>query len=192
MKKIFLILFIFLMVNPANAEMTQQEAKQLLKEKGYLYGCTPINWNILKFRGGFNWAVMQNNTEIMELEKLAGLNITKCGIGIVNDAIAFKKDAALDFSLKNGFNANIHDLDHSLLTFAIYRKNPNAVKILIENGADVNMVHCGKHPLNSAIKKNQPEMVKMLLEAGAEPNEQTEELVKKSKNSEIKKYFSYE
>ena len=79
-----------------------------------------------------------------------------------------------------------------MLTFAIYRKNPNAVKILIENGADVNMVHCGKHPLNSAIKKNQPEMVKMLLEAGAEPNEQTEELVKKSKNSEIKKYFSYE
>lgn len=190
MKRFLIILCALLVASPVLAEMTQQQAKEELKDKGFLYGCTPANWSLVEpFRGGFNWAAMHDNIEIMQLEKQAGLDITTCGRAVGLQTIMFKKDNALDFLLKNGYNPNQLVSDHSYLTFAIYRKNLNAVKILIDNGADVNLVGKGKHPLNSAIKKNQPEIVKMLLDAGAKPNEKTENLIKKTKNQQIKNYF---
>lgn len=191
MKKLVLCLTILLLSVPVMAEMTQQEAKEALKDKGYLYGCTPANWSLVEpVRGGFNWAALHNEVDIMDLEVKAGLDITTCGRAVGLQTIMFKKTEALDFLLHYGYNPNQLVSDHSYLTFAIYRKNPQAVKILIENGADVNMLGKGKHPLNSAIKKKQPEIVKMLLDAGAKPNEKTAKLVKKTKNQEIKSYFN--
>ena len=164
--------------------------KEELKERGWLYGCTPVNMSLSEpVRGGFNFAVMNGEVEIMDLEVKAGLNITKCGESLPNMEIRKKQPEALDFLLKNGFNPNKIYLDHSYLTFAIYKKNPEAVQILIDNGADVNLIAKGKHPLNSAIKKKQPEIVKMLLNAGAKPNEETTKLVDKSKNEDIKNLF---
>ena len=164
--------------------------KEELKERGWLYGCTPANWSLAEpERGGFNVAVMNGEVEIMDLEVKAGLDITKCGENLPNLATWKKQPEALDFLLKNGFNPNKIYLDHSYLTFAIYRKNLEAVQVLIDNGADVNLIAKGKHPLNSAIKKKQPEIVKMLLNAGAKPNEKTTKLVDKSKNEDIKNLF---
>jgi len=164
--------------------------KEELKERGWLYGCTPANMSLAEpIRGGFNFAVMNGETEIMDLEVKAGLDITKCGDSLPNMAIWKKQPEALDLLLKNGFNPNKIYIDHSYLTFAIYRKNPEAVQVLIDNGADVNLIAKGKHPLNSAIKKKQPEIVKMLLNAGAKPDEKTIKLVDKSKNDDIKNLF---
>ena len=191
MKKIvFTLLLAITIIAAHGVEITQQEAKEKLKEKGYLYGCNPANWSLVEpVRGGYNWAAMHNEVEIMELEKKAGLDIATCGNGVVYNVIMFKKDDALDFMLKNGLNPNTIYIDHSYLTFAIYRKNANAVKILIDNGADVNLIAKGKNPLNAAIKKKDAEIVKLLLDAGAKPNDKTLKLVEKTKNSEIKQMF---
>ena len=199
---------------------SQEDYKQELLDKGYLFGCAPANWSLIEpIRGGFNYAVMKNRTDIMELEVKAGLDPLSCskynitnavnkksndalklliqygynpldnGNGVIYSAIMFQNSEALSILLKNGFDANTQHLDHSFLTFAIYRKNADAVKILLENGADPNLNHGSKNPLNSAIKKKQPEIVKMLLDAGAKPNEKTLKLVKRTRNEEIKELF---
>lgn len=189
-KLLFLLLVLTFATNVIASDNSQEYYKQELLDKGYLFGCAPANWSLVEpIRGGFNYAIMKNRVDIMELEVKAGLNPVDCGKNAVNAAIMYKKSAPLDFLLKNGFSADTVGIDHSFLTFAIYRKNLDAVRILIENGADVNMVAKGKHPLNSAIKKKQPEIVKMLLDAGAKPNNKTFELVRKSKSPEIKNMF---
>lgn len=189
MKK--LLLFFILVASLSSVYAYEKNIyKAELKERGWLYGCTPANMSLTEpVRGGFNWAVMHGETEIMDLEVKAGLDITKCGKNLPNLAIWKKQPEALDFLLKNGFDPNEIGIDHSNLTFAIYRKNPEAVQVLIDNGADVNLIAKGKHPLNSAIKKKQPEIVKMLLKAGAKQNDETKKLVAKSKNEEIKSLF---
>lgn len=169
---------------------SQEDYKQELLDKGYLFGCTPVNWSLIEpIRGGFNYAVQKDRVDIMELEVKAGLDPVSCGNGIVYTAIFYRKNDPLNFLLKNGFNANTQHIDHSFLTFAIYRKNPEAVRILLDNGADPNLNHGKKNPLNSAIKKKQPEIVKMLLAAGAKPNDKTLKLIKRTKNNEIKELF---
>ena len=191
MKK-FLIIFAVLLTSLSvyAATKTQEDYKQELLDKGYLFGCTPANWSLIEpLRGGFNYAVQKGRVDIMELEVKAGLNPVSCGNRVVNMAIFFKKNNSLEFLLKNGFNANTQYLDHSFLTFAIYRKNPEAVRILLDNGADPNLNHGKKNPLNSAIKKKQPEIVKMLLDSGAKPNDKTFKLIEKTKNQEIKDLF---
>lgn len=169
---------------------SQEDYKQELLDKGYLFGCAPANWSLIEpIRGGFNYAVQKDRVDIMELEVKAGLDPVSCGNGIVYTAIFYRKNDPLNFLLNNGFNANTQHLDHSFLTFAIYRKNADAVKILLDNGADPNLNHGKKNPLNSAIKKKQPEIVKMLLAAGAKPNDKTLKLIKRTKNNEIKELF---
>lgn len=191
MKKFLIISAILLTsLSVYAATKTQEDYKQDLLDKGYLFGCTPANWSLIEpLRGGFNYAVQSGRVDIMELEVKAGLNPVSCGNSVVNMAIFFKKNNSLEFLLKNGFNANTQHLDHSFLTFAIYRKNPEAVRILLYNGADPNLNHGKKNPLNSAIKKKQPEIIKMLLDSGAKPNDKTFELIEKTKNQEIKDLF---
>ena len=184
------MLFISVAAVAVTENKTQEDYKQELLDKGYLFGCAPMNWSLLEpIRGGFNYAIQKNRVDIMELEVKAGLNPVSCGNGVVNMAIMLKKNEPLNFLLKNGFNANTQYLDHSFLTFAIYRKNADAVKILLENGADPNLNHGSKNPLNAAIKKKQPEIVKILLNSGAKPNEKTLKLVEKTKIQEIKDLF---
>lgn len=191
MKKIIItasVLFISMAAFAVNK--SQEDYKQELLDKGYLFGCAPANWSLIEpIRGGFNYAVQKDRVDIMELEVKAGLDPVSCGNGVVNMAIMLKKNAPLEFLLKNGFNPNTQYLDHSFLTFAIYRKNAEAVKILLDNGADPNLNHGKKNPLNSAIKKKQPEIVEMLLVSGAKPNDKTFELIEKTKNQEIKDLF---
>lgn len=189
--KRYIIIAILISCISSVIAMEANNYKQELHERGWLYGCTPVNWSLVEpERGGFNYAVMNGEVEIMDLEVKAGLDITSCGDNLPLIAIWKKQDEALDFLFKNGFNPNKVVIDHSYLTFAIYRKNPNAVQILIDNGVNVNQVAKGKNPLNSAIKKKQPEIVKMLLNAGAIPNETTKKLVTKTKNEEIKVLFN--
>lgn len=190
MKKLLLLFFILIVSLGSVYAYEKNIYREELKERGWLYGCAPANWSLAEpSRGGFNWAVMHGETEFMDLEVKAGLDITQCGKNLPNLATWKNQLEALDFLLKNGFNPNEIYLDHSYLTFAIFRKNPDAVKVLIDNGADVNLVAKGKHPLNSAIKKKQPEIVEMLLKAGAKPNDETIKLVAKTKNEEIKILF---
>ena len=189
MKKILLVLILIASLGSVYA-YEKNVYKEELKERGWLYGCNPANMSLTEpVRGGFNWAVMHGETEIMDLEVKAGLDITQCGKNLPNMATWKNQPEALDFLLKNGFNPNEIHIDHSYLTFAIFRKNPEAVKVLIDNGADVNLVAKGKYPLNSAIKKKQPEIVEMLLKAGAKPNDETTKLIAKTKNEEIKNLF---
>ena len=171
-------------------DQTHEFYKRELLNRGWIYGCRPINWSLSEpSRGGFNWAVMQGRIDIMELQLKAGLDPLECGTDVVGISVFTNKPNSLDFLLKHGFNANEIHIDHSLLTLAIYHKHPQCVKVLIENGADVNMVARGKHPLNSAIKKNNAEVVKLLLDAGAKPNDKTYKLIKRSNNQKIKQLF---
>lgn len=191
MKKLVLCLAMLLLAAPVIAEMTQQEAKDLLKEKGYMYGCTPLNWSLVEpERGGFNWAVQKGNIEVMQLEKQAGLDITSCGKSMPLLAMFKNQPQALDFLLKNGYDVNtMVTKNASYLYAATFYKKPECVKVLLDNGIDPNLGNKEFYPLNYAIKKNQPEIVKMLLDAGAKPNEKTQKLVDKTKNQEIKSYF---
>lgn len=191
MKKLVLCLAILLLVTPVFAEITQQEAKEALKDKGYLYGCTPLNWSLVEpERGGFNWAVMHGRTDIMELEKQAGLNITSCGSSLPSIAIWKNQAEALDFLFKNGYDVNtMISKNASYLYAATFYKKPESVRVLLNNGIDPNLGNKDYYPINYAIKKKQPEIVKMLLDAGAKPNEKTQKLIDKTKNQEIKSYF---
>lgn len=191
MRKFILCLAIVLLAVPAIAEMTQQEAKEALKDKGYLYGCTPVNWSITEpVRGGFNYAVQKGELEIMQLEKQAGLNITSCGSSLPLVAMFKNQPQALDFLLKNGYDVNtMITKNASYLYAATFYKKPESVRVLLDNGIDPNLGNKDFYPINYAIKKNQSEIVKMLLDAGAKPNEKTQKLIEKTKNQEIKSYF---
>lgn len=173
------------------ADMTKQQAKEELKDKGYLFGCTPVNMSLAEpFRGGFNWAAMHNNVEIMDLEVKAGLDITSCGKNLPAIVISKNHAEALDFMLKNGYKADMTIQGYSLLNLATHYKNADVAKVIIDNGADVNLTTKGINPLNYAIKKKQAEIVKMLLDAGATTNEKTVKLVQKTKCQEIKELLS--
>lgn len=194
MKRLFIIFFLLcLPVFAANYNVdkaTHEYYKKQLEDQGWLYGFAPANWSLTQpVRGGFNYAMMKNRLDIMELEVKAGLDIRKCSINALFNSIMFNNYKVLEFMLQNGYSPNATYLDHSLLTFSIYRKKPDCVKVLIEHNVDVNMEYKNKNPLNSAIKKKQPEIVKMLLDAGAKPNEKTLKLVEKSRNGEIKALF---
>ena len=196
--KRFLLLFVIIILGTSALaakyyvdDQTHEFYKRELLNRGWLYGCAPFNTSLTEpVRGGFGYAILKNRVDIMELEVKAGLNPLDCGYGSINTAILHNKYQPLDFLLKHGFDVNEAPYDHSLLTFAIYRKKPDCVRVLIEHGADVNMIARGKHPLNSAIKKNNAEVVKLLLDAGAKPNDKTYKLIKRSNNPEIKKLFS--
>lgn len=191
MKKLLVCLAMLLFVSPVFADITEQEAKEALKDNGYLYGCTPANWSLVEpIRYGFNGAVMQGRIDIMELEKQAGLDITKCGTSLPSIAIWKNQPEALDFLIKNGYDANGSSPSFTYLNAAIFYKKPESVKVLLDNGANPNLEKKGCYPLNYAIKKKQSEIVKMLLDAGATPNEKTKKLVDKTKNQQIKSYFN--
>ena len=192
MKKFLISLVLLTSVLSVYAiDMTTQQAKEELKDKGYLYGCTPVNWSLTEpVRGGFNWAAMHNEVNIMELEVKAGLDITSCGKNLPVYLIIKNKPEALDFLLKNGYNANTTVQGYSYLNLATYYKKPEMAKVIIENGADVNLTTKHMNPLNYAIKKKQTEIVEMLLKAGAKPNENTNKLIEKTKNDDIKELFN--
>ena len=196
MKRFFVLFIIVLLGTSALAakyyvdDQTHEFYKRELLNRGWLYGCAPPNWSLSEpVRFGFNGAVDKGRLDIMELEVKAGLNPVDCGGGVMGMAIMKNRLKSLEFLLNHGFNANDISIDHSFLTFAIYRKKPDCVRVLIEHGADVNMVAKGKHPLNSAIKKNNAEVVKLLLDAGALPNDKTYKLIKRSNNQKIKQLF---
>ncbi len=188
MKRFLLCLILITLLSSVYAR-EKNIYEEELTEKGWTFGCNPSNMTLRPILGGFNTAVLQGNTEIMALEVKAGLDITQCGDNLPNIATINNKPKALDFLIKNGFNPNRIYMDHSYLTYAIYRKNPDAVKVLIDNGANVNLTANGKHPLNYAIEKKQPEIVEMLLKAGAKSNGETANLVAKTKSEEIKALF---
>lgn len=190
MKKNIIMLSFVLLTSCVFAQTTQQEALDKLKNKHYMLGCTPVNFSLKEpLRGGFNYAAFNNEVEIMELEKRAGLDITTCGEGLPYNLIMHKSYKALDFLFKNGYDVNKIYLDHSYLTFAIYRKNADAVKVLIDNGVDVNLIAKGKHPLHSAIKKNNFDIVELLVNAGAKSDDKTLKLANKAKDKRIKNLF---
>ena len=193
MRKLLIFLSILCISTAAFAiNKTQEDYKQELLDKGYLFGCAPANWSLIEpIRGGFNYAVVKNRTDIMELEVKAGLNPLSCSKYNGINAITKKSDDALAFLLKHGYDPDTYVTGFSYLTYAINRKNVNAVKILVDNGASVNTYkNEGYNPLNTAIKKKQPEIVKILLDAGAKPNEETIKLVKKTKCQQIKQLFN--
>lgn len=187
MKKVLFILAFAITIISVYAVEQKQDYLQELKDLGYMYGCTPLNWSLTEpVRGGFNWAAMHGNLEVMDLEVKAGLDITSCGETLPAVVISKKQNEALNFLLKNGYNVNGKTQGYSYLILAEHYKNPEAVKVLIDNGADVNMETKGYYPLNYAIKKKNAEIVEMLIKAGAKPNEKTKKLVQKTKNEEIK------
>lgn len=176
---IFLLLTIFSNFVIATEKI---DYKQELLDRGYLYGCTPANWKITEpLRGGFNYAALNNELEIMDLEVKAGLDITQCGASLPRILIYKKQNQALDFLMNNGYNPNGEFLKSTYLWNAINFKNQEAVNILIKHGADVNKTNKKLTPLNYAIKKKNIDIVKSLLNAGAKPDEKTQELLKKSK-----------
>lgn len=188
MKKVLLILsLIIVSVASVYALEQKQDYLQELKDLGYMYGCTPVNWSLAEpVRGGFNWAAMHGNLEVMDLEVKAGLDITSCGKTLPLYLASKNQNKAFEFLFKNGYNPNGIYNGLSYLIMTEYYRNPEAVKILIENGADVNMETKGYNPLNYAIKRKNAEIVEMLINAGAKPNEKTKKLVQKTKNQEIK------
>lgn len=189
-KYIILFLLLVLTLSILAADLSQQEAKEALEEKGWMYGCLPVNWSLTQpERGGFQYAVMKGRVDIMELEKQAGLEITKCSKNLPVMAIFKNQPEALDFLLKNGFGVNDKYSGVSLLAFAISMKKDESVEVLLKNGANPNLETKGNYPLNLAIKKKLPIVVKMLLEAGAVPNSKTTKLLSKCKNEQIKSYF---
>lgn len=193
MKKVILGLFLLSSITAVCAtELTKTDYKQELKDKGYLYGCTPVNWSMTEpVRGGFNWAAMHGETDIMELEIKAGLDITQCGKNLPLILMQKHQYEAFDFILKNGYNANHTIMNIPLLSFASQYKDPELAKILIENGADVNIEARSDlyYPLNFAIYMKQPKIVEMLIAAGAKPNAKTKKFVDKTKNEQIKRAF---
>lgn len=188
MKKLLVGLMLLTSVTAVCAvEMSRDDYKQELRDKGYLYGCTPVNMSLTEpIRGGFNWAAMHGELDIMELQVKAGLNVKTCGKTLPLYLVSKKQNEAFEFLLKNGYDANGTYNGLSYLIMAEHYKNPKAVEILINNGADVNLETKGYAPLNYAIKKKSPEMVEMLVKAGAKPNEKTKKLLEKTKNEEIK------
>ena len=192
MKK-FLIISVVLLTGLSvyAASKTQEDYKQELLDKGYLFGCAPANWSLIEpIRGGFNYAVQKNRIDIMELEVKAGLDPLSCSNMNGFNAITTKSYEALDTLLKYGYNPNDIILGNTYLTYAIYKKDAEAIEILIKHKADVNFAPSDSgYPLNIAIKKKQPKIVKMLLAAGAKPNAKTFKLIEKTKNQEIKDLF---
>ena len=188
MKKFLLILSILICgMSVFAGEKTRQDYIEELKEMGYLYGCTPANWSLAEpVRGGFNWAAMHGNLEIMDLEVKAGLNINSCGDVLPLILIQKKQIEALDFLFKNGYNPDGTFQGYTYLFFAEHYKDVDAVNVIVDNGADVNIEKKGYNHLNYSIKKKNAEIVEILLKAGAKPNEKTKKLVEKTKNQEIK------
>ena len=175
-KSFFLFLFLIAYSNFVFAT-EKIDYKQELLDRGYLYGCTPANWSLAEpLRGGFNYAALHNELEIMDLEVKAGLDITQCGESLPITLIYKKQNQALDFLMNNGYKPN-----ERFLWAAIYFKNQEAADILIKHGVDVNKTNKKLTPLNYAIKKKNIDIVKSLLNAGAKPDEKTQELLKKSK-----------
>lgn len=193
MKKSLLVLLLLSSITAVCAtELTKADYKQELKERGYLFGCTPVNWSVTEpVRGGFNYAAMNGEVDIMELEVKAGLDIKQCGKNLPLVLIQKHQYEALDFILKNGYSANHTIMNIPLLSFASQYKDPEIAKILIDNGADVSIqtTSLDYYPLNFAILRKQPEIVEILVNAGAKPNTKTKKLVDKTKNEEIKKVF---
>lgn len=191
MKKLFICLALLISVASVYAiDTTRQQAIEELKDKGYLYGCNPANWSLSEpVRGGFIRAAMRNEVDVMQLQVKAGLDITSCGKNLPAYLIMKNKPEALDFMLKNGYNANNTIQGYSYLNLATHYKKPQMARVIIDNGADVNLITKNIHPLNYAIKKKQAEIVEMLLNAGATENEKTEQLVAKTKDEDIKQLF---
>lgn len=188
MKKLLISLMLLATVTTVYAvDKTKEYYKQELKERGYLYGCTPINMSLTEpVRGGFNFAAMHGEVDIMELQVKAGLDIASCGKTLPVVLMSKQQPEALDFLLKHGYDANGIYQGYSYLILAEHYKSPELVKVVIDNGADVNLESKGYTPLNYAIKKKSAEMVEMLVKAGAKPNEKTKKLVAKTKVEEIK------
>lgn len=192
MKKTLIVLALLATAITAYAvENSKKYYIQELKERGYLYGCNPINKSITEpIRGGFNYAAMNGETDIMELQVKAGLDITSCGKNLPVVLMFKNQPEAFEFLIKNGYSAEGSLQGYSYLILAEHYKSPEIVQILIDNGADVNKESKGYTPLNYAIKKKNAEMVEMLIKAGAEPNEKTKKLVEKTKVEEIKELLS--
>lgn len=192
MKKTLIILALLASVVSAYAvEHSKDYYKQELKERGYLYGCNPVNMSITEpVRGGFNYAAMNGEIDIMELQVKAGLDVTSCGKNLPVIVMAKNQPEAFDFLIKNGYSVDSYLQGYSYLILAEHYKSPEIVQILIDNGVDVNKECKGYTPLNYAIKKKSAEMVEMLVKAGAKPNEKTKKLVAKTKVEEIKELLS--
>lgn len=137
MKKLIVSLLVLCSFGFAYAyEKTQEDYKQELSEKGYLYGCAPANWSLVNpIRGGFNYAAIKGKIDIMELEKKAGLDITSCGDALPTLTIHKNQPESLEYLLKNGYNANDKGLGMTYLNYAVYTKKADMVKILLDNGA---------------------------------------------------------
>ena len=101
-------IFLLLIINSNFVIATEKiDYKQELLDRGWLYGCTPANWKITEpLRGGFNYAAMHNELEIMELEVKAGLDITQCGASLPITLMYKKQNQALDFLMNNGYKPN--------------------------------------------------------------------------------------
>jgi len=178
MKKILTFCFLMITMSPVFADGIKE-----LRENGWHYGCNSF------LRGGFNFAAINGETEIMDLEVKAGLDITKCGNYMPAVLIKKNQKESLDFLFKNGYDVNGEYLGFSNLLIAIFYKRPEMVDVIIKNGADVNKLSKKYTPLNYAVKQKQPEIAKMLLNAGAKPDAKTNTLIKKTKNKEIKALF---
>ena len=182
MKKILILLAVVLMVsNVVFAEEVKDEMyyKQQIQNQKMPYS-----------KSGFFTAVKSGNNYLVENYINAGfdVNTTIMGVPITIYAISNKNPKVLEQLLKAKADPNVEYCGYTLLGYALSEpKNVEMVSIIINNGADVNRIFQKETPLNYAIKRKQTQNIEALLKAGAKPDDMTDKLVEKSKDTYLKK-----
>ena len=100
-----------------------------------------------------------------ELQELCSFRVD--GRTLVATIAATNKWDLLDYLIKEG--VKVHEVDETILHFAVVQKAENIVKLLTKSGIDVNHARDdGKTPLHVASEYGHTDIVKFLLENGAE------------------------
>ena len=164
----------------ANEIKTELYYKRQIENQRYRYNLS-----------GFYKSVKKKNYIVIEAFLDAGFNPDSkhYGTPLIFYTIKEHDKKALDIFLTHSADLNIASKNKNLLMCCIDSSNSAAVQILINHNIDVNQKFKAMTPLNYAIKKDQSKITEMLLMAGAKPDEQTYELVNKSKDEYLKSLF---
>lgn len=147
------------------------------------------NQRFLYNTSGIVNAINKGNTEVVDYFMKAGFNpnSTFTGQPLLMYAVNYNKTECVDVLLEAGAEAT-----SKALFQAIFKKSSVMVNSLIKHNVDVNAKQYGMTPLNYAIRSKQPLIVEALLKAGATADDETNKLIKKSKDEYIKDLFNTE
>lgn len=191
MKKILLSIFIILLFyqNIALADEAKDEMyyKRQIQNQRFLYS-----------NAGLVNAMRKKNYTVVDAFMKAGFNPNDSygGTPFLIYSIYFNSPEETKILLEAGANPEVTippmfvtPKSTNALLYAITKKNSLIVKYLIDSNVDVNKTYNGKNPLNFAIKKKQTKIAEMLLKAGAKSNDETERLIKRTKDEYLKSLF---